>query len=145
MTHWENCVVKTTVMPWYSISQTYQQVSTFGLFSKQDSKIIQSTQIWQVCWSGVCGLQNGTDPTDVKKSSKSSDLKPLHAREIVDWYDHVKKEKEIIKGFNYPRIWKAVPNAEDIYKKVENLFFFFFVINCKKVFRYCKNFIPSLN
>ena len=39
-------------------------------------------------------LQNGTDPTDVKRLSKLSDLKPLHARWIVNWYNHVKKGKK---------------------------------------------------
>ena len=38
-------------------------------------------------------LQNRKDPTDVKISSKLSDLKPIHARWIVDWYNHVIKEK----------------------------------------------------
>ena len=44
-------------------------------------------------------LQNGKDPTDVKISSKLSDLKPIHARWIVDWYNHVIKEKEMIVRF----------------------------------------------
>ena len=38
-------------------------------------------------------LQNGKDPNDVKISSKLSDLKPIHARWIVDYYNHVIKEK----------------------------------------------------
>ena len=62
-------------------------------------------------------LQNGKDPTDVKISSKS-DFKPIHARRIVDWYNHVIKEKEIIaRGFNSAGISEAVQNAEDIYEK----------------------------
>ena len=36
-------------------------------------------------------FQNGKDPTDVKISSKLSDLKPIHTRWIVDWYNHVIK------------------------------------------------------
>ena len=36
-------------------------------------------------------LQNGKDPTDVKISSKLSNLKPIYARWIVDWYNHVIK------------------------------------------------------
>ena len=68
-------------------------------------------------------LQNGKDPTDVKISSKLSDLKPIHARWIVDWYNHVIKEKEmIVRGFNSVRISDAVQNAEDIYEKTENPF-----------------------
>ena len=47
----------------------------------------------------------------------------MHARWIVDWYNHVKKEKEMtIKGFDSARISEAVRNAEDIYEKVENPF-----------------------
>ena len=41
-------------------------------------------------------LQSGNDPTHVKISSKLSDLKLIHARWIVDWYNHVIKEKEMI-------------------------------------------------
>ena len=46
-------------------------------------------------------LQNGKDPKDVKISSKLSDLKAIHERWIVDWYNHVIKEKEMtVRGFN---------------------------------------------
>ena len=37
--------------------------------------------------------QNGKDPNDVEISSKLSDLKPIHARWIVDYYNHVIMEK----------------------------------------------------
>ena len=68
-------------------------------------------------------LQNGKDPTDVKISSKLSDLKSIHARWIVDWYNHVIKEKEmIVRGFNSAGISEAVQNAEDIYERIENPF-----------------------
>ena len=54
-------------------------------------------------------LQNGKDPTDVKTSSKLQDLKPIHARWILDWHNHVIKKKEmIIRGFNSAGIWEAV-------------------------------------
>ena len=66
-------------------------------------------------------LQNGKDPTDVKISFKLSDLKPIHARKIIDWYNHVIKEKEMIaRGFNSAGISEIVQNAEDIYEKIEN-------------------------
>ena len=68
-------------------------------------------------------LQNGKDPTDVKIPSKLSDLKPIHARWIVDWYNHVIKEKEmIVRGFTCAGISEAVQNAEYIYHKIENPF-----------------------
>ena len=38
-------------------------------------------------------LENAKDPTDINISSKLSDLKPIQARWIVDWYNHVIKEK----------------------------------------------------
>ena len=66
-------------------------------------------------------LQNGKDPTDVKITSKLLDLKPIHARWIVDWYNHGIKEKEmIVSGFNSAGISEAVQNAEEIYEKIEN-------------------------
>ena len=51
------------------------------------------------------------------------DLKPILARWIADWYNHVLKEKEmIVRGFNSAGISEAVQNAEDIYEKIENPF-----------------------
>ena len=68
-------------------------------------------------------LQNGKDPTDIKTSSKLSDLKPIHARWIVNWHHHVIKEKEMVaRGFNSVGISEAVQNVEDIYEKIENPF-----------------------
>ena len=67
-------------------------------------------------------LQNGKDHNDVKISSKLSHLKPIH-NEIIDWYNHVIKEKEmIVRGSNSASISEAVQNAEDIYEKTENPF-----------------------
>ena len=66
-------------------------------------------------------LQNGKGPTDVKISSKLLDLKPIHTRLIVDWYNLVIKEIEmIVRGFSSAGISKAVQNAEDIYEKIES-------------------------
>ena len=53
-------------------------------------------------------FQNGKDPTDVKISSKLSDLKPIHAKWIVDC---------CLMDF-----LKLLQNAEDIYEKIENPF-----------------------
>ena len=65
-------------------------------------------------------LKNGKDPTDVRILS---DLKAIHARWIVDWYNHVIKEKEMIaRGFDSAGILGVVQNAEDIYEKIENPF-----------------------
>ena len=77
-------------------------------------------------------LQNGKRPSDCKISSKLSDLKLIHARWIVDSYNNVIKEKEmIVSGFNSVGISQAVQNAEDIYEKIENPFreWFFILVN----------------
>ena len=68
-------------------------------------------------------LQNGKDPTNVKISSKLLDLKPIHVRWIVDWYNHEIKEKEmIVGGFNSAGILEGVQNAEDVCQKIEDPF-----------------------
>ena len=68
-------------------------------------------------------LQNGKDHTDVKISSKLSDLKLIHVIWIVDCYNHVIKEKEmVVRGFNSAGISQALQNAEEIYEKRENPF-----------------------
>ena len=68
-------------------------------------------------------LQIGKDPTDVIISSKLSDSKPILARCIVDWYNRVIKEKEmIVRGFNSAGISEAVQNSEDIYEIIDNSF-----------------------
>ena len=68
-------------------------------------------------------LNRGVDPTEVKTTSKLSDLKPLHASWIVDLYEHLKKEtRMIIKGLDSAGITEAVNNAESVYDKIENPF-----------------------
>ena len=60
-------------------------------------------------------LKQGIDPTDVKISSKLSDLKPLNASWIVDHYDHLSNEAEMItKGFDSAGITEAVNHAHTI-------------------------------
>ena len=47
----------------------------------------------------------------------------MHARWIVNWYNHVIKEKEmIVRWYNSAGISVTVQNAEDIYEKTENSF-----------------------
>ena len=65
----------------------------------------------------------GLDPTEAKITSKFSGLKPLHASWIIDLYEHLKKETEmIIKGFDSTGITEAVNNAQSVSEKIENLF-----------------------
>ena len=53
-------------------------------------------------------LKSGKDPTDIKVSSRLSDLKPLHASWIVDLYKHMQGEDELIlKGFKEAGIYEA--------------------------------------
>ena len=71
----------------------------------------------------VTQLNRGVDPTEVKITSKLSDLKPLHASWIVDLFEHLKKETGmIIKGFDSAGIPEAVNNAQFVYEKIENPF-----------------------
>ena len=71
----------------------------------------------------VTKLNRGADPTEVKITSKLTDLKPLRVSWIVDLYGHLKKETVIIiKGFDSTGIADAVNNAQSVYEKIENLF-----------------------
>ena len=68
-------------------------------------------------------LKSGNDPTDMRVSSKLSDLKPLHASWIVDLYKHMQGEDELIlKGFKEAAIYEAINDAQEIFERVENLF-----------------------
>ena len=68
-------------------------------------------------------LNQGVNPTEIKTTSKLSDLKPLHASWIVDLYGHLKKDTEkIIKGFDSTGITEVVNNAESVYEKTEKPF-----------------------
>ena len=68
-------------------------------------------------------LNQGACPTDVKISSKLSDLKLLHASWIVKLYECLKEQPEMItQGFESAGITGAVKNAQHIYEKVENPF-----------------------
>ena len=68
-------------------------------------------------------LKSGKDPTDIKVSSKLSDLKPLHASWIVDLYKYMQGEDELIlKGFKEAGIYEAINDAQEVFERVENLF-----------------------
>ena len=68
-------------------------------------------------------LKNRIEPADIKISSKLSDLKPLHASWIVNLYNHMQEESELIeKGFNEAGISEAIKNAQSIYERIENPF-----------------------
>ena len=68
-------------------------------------------------------LSNGVAPGDVKVSLKLSDLKPLHARWIVETYNHLKYQNDsIIKGFDAAGISEAITCANHVFTGVENPF-----------------------
>ena len=68
-------------------------------------------------------LKSDNDPTNIKVSPKLSDLKPHHASWIVDLYKHTQGEdKLILKGFKEVGIYEAINDAQEIFKREENLF-----------------------
>jgi len=68
-------------------------------------------------------LTNGKAAGDVKVSMKLSDLKPLHAKWVVDIYAYLKQQKDsIIKGFEKAGILEAVKMAQEVYARNENPF-----------------------
>ena len=74
-------------------------------------------------------LMNGKAPGDVKVSLKLSDLKPLHAKWIVEMYGYLKQQKEsVVKGFEKAGILEAVKMAQEVYGRCENLCFFYYYL-----------------
>ena len=68
-------------------------------------------------------LMNGKAPGDVKVSLRLSDLKPLHAKWIVEMYGYLKQQKEsVVKGFEKAGILEAVKMAREVYARCENPF-----------------------
>ena len=68
-------------------------------------------------------LSNGVAPGDIKVSLELCDLKPLHARLVVETYNHLKHQNDsIIKGFDAAGISEAITCANDVFIGVENSF-----------------------
>ena len=66
-------------------------------------------------------LNQGVDPTEVKITSKLSDLKPLNVSCIVDLDEHLKKETwMIVKGSDSAGITEPVDNVQAVYEEIEN-------------------------
>ena len=77
---------------------------------------------WYVDWVSK-QLSNGITPGRVKVSLKLSDLKPLHAKWIVDTYIHLRKQNDsVIKGFDAAVITETIKVANDVFTRVENPF-----------------------
>ena len=68
-------------------------------------------------------LLNGRDPTQVKVPTNLRDIKPMQARWIVDLYNYLPSEREMIThGFDSAGITEAVTRAYDVMMKVANPF-----------------------
>ena len=68
-------------------------------------------------------LKSGIVPTDVKISPTLSVLKPLHARWIVELYQYLCNEVEMIRsGFRAAGIIEAIKNTQEVMERVENPF-----------------------
>ena len=86
--------------------------------------MLKSTRFgWQMKFQISKQLKKGIAPPDVKVSLLLSVIKPLYAKWIVDLYDHVKADKEmIVKRFRAAGISETIENAQDITEKVGNPF-----------------------
>ena len=63
-------------------------------------------------------LRRDVAPDDVKISMKLSDLKPLHARWIVEMFDYLKQQNgSIVNGFDKAGITEAVKSANEVFSK----------------------------
>ena len=88
--------------------------------NKVAKAFIQNMYNWWFSNEVAAQLKQGVDRTKVKITSKLSDLNPLLASWIVDFYEHLKTETGMImKGYNSAGITEAVQSA---YKKTENPF-----------------------
>ena len=68
-------------------------------------------------------MSNEVAPGNAKVSLKLSDLKPLHARWIVETYNHLKHQNDsIIKGFDAAGFSEAITCANDVFTREENPF-----------------------
>ena len=64
-------------------------------------------------------LRRGAAPGEVKISMKLSDLKPLHARWIVDIFVYLKQQNEsIVNGFDKAGITEAVKSANEVFSRI---------------------------
>ena len=80
-------------------------------------------------------LMNGKAPGDVKVSLKLNDLKPLHAKWIVEMYGYLKQQNSsnVLKRLGYLKLsrWhkKCMPDVKIRLKKndKQSLFFYFYL------------------
>ena len=64
-------------------------------------------------------LKKGVAPGDVKVSVRMFDLKPLHARWVVDMYTCLKQQKEsVLNGFDKAGITEAAKSANEVLSSI---------------------------
>ena len=68
-------------------------------------------------------LNEGKDPADVAVSLKLSEVKPLHAKWIVEMYEYLQGRNDLVfNGFRAVGITEAVEKANEVFHRVENPF-----------------------
>ena len=111
-----NCEV---VIAPHILTNKFQQLDTS--VNKAGRAIIQ--YLYNEWFSNQVAIQlkSGIDLADVKISSNMLDLKQLHVSWLVDLYDQLSTEAEmIINGLDLGGITEAYNNAQFVLQKVEN-------------------------
>ena len=68
-------------------------------------------------------LKRCVAPGNVKVLLKMSNLEPLHARCIVEIYDYLKQQRELIlNGFDKVGVIEAVKSANEVFTRIGNTF-----------------------
>ena len=68
-------------------------------------------------------LEKGTQPTDIKVSLGLTELKVMHAKWILELYNYLRHQNEIIlNGFKAASITEAVESAIALLERIENPF-----------------------
>ena len=68
-------------------------------------------------------LEKGTQPADIKVSLGRTELKVMHAKWILELYNYLRHQNEIIlNGFKAASITEAVESAIALLERIENPF-----------------------
>ena len=68
-------------------------------------------------------LEKGVQPTEIKITTKLTDIKPLHAQWVIDLYHHLCREKElVVNGFEATGVTEAITKANEVMIRIENPF-----------------------
>ena len=73
--------------------------------------------------TGIWPAGSSNQALKVKVSAKLSGIRPLHAKWILDLYNHMLEKKDmIINGFKSTGVTEAIQSAQEIVAKAENPF-----------------------